>query len=179
MPTRSPSGGTGSGDRFNAGEVDVYGLEASFSLDAAGRSQVFSVPIRMTYTFTQGEFQNSFESDFDPWGDVVAGDELPYLPEHQIGLGLGFLYSGWSIFADANFVDEMRAFPGQGDIPDGEGTDSRTIIDLSLRREIGFGVGLFAQVKNLTDEIYVAATRPAGLRPGLDRQFLAGITFNY
>ena len=34
---------------------------------------------------------------------------------------------------------------------------------------------IYLQVRNLTDEVYVAARRPYGLRPGLPRTALLGI----
>ena len=38
---------------------------------------------------------------------------------------------------------------------------------------------LFVQVRNLTDEVYVAARRPAGLRPGIGRTTLAGVAWDF
>ena len=78
------AGGTGEGDLFNGGEVLVMGLEASGSADLGERFGLsVRLPVHFAYTFTNGEFKNSFESDFEPWGNVVVGDELPYLPRRQ------------------------------------------------------------------------------------------------
>ena len=43
-------------------------------------------PVSFVYTFTETAFQESFVSGFSQWGDVVKGDELPYVPEHQLAV---------------------------------------------------------------------------------------------
>ena len=67
------------GDQYNAGEVKVYGIEmkAGYLVNFGN----ITMPIDFTYTRSQSEFLNSFESDF--WGDVQSGDEFPYVPENQ------------------------------------------------------------------------------------------------
>jgi hypothetical protein len=37
---------------------------------------------------------------------------------------------------------------------------------------------VFASIQNATDVVYVAARRPAGVRPGMPRQFIAGLKFD-
>ena len=48
------------------------------------------MPIRVSYTFTQAEFTQAFESEFDPWGAVEVGDALPYLAPHQFNASLSW-----------------------------------------------------------------------------------------
>jgi Fe(3+) dicitrate transport protein len=175
------SGGSGSGDLFNGGEVEVRGLELSAQADL-GRSLDLAVelPVRLAYTYTAAEFQNGFASDFEPWGpEVAAGDELPYLPKHQVFARLGILHGRWSGFLDSSWVDEMRTSSGSGPIPQGEGTDEHLVFDLSAAFELAGGVKLLGQVRNLTDEVYVAARQPAGARPGLPRTLLLGFEWGF
>ncbi len=174
-------GGEGTGDLFNGGEVEVTGLELSAHSDL-GRSLGLAarLPVRVAYTYTSAEFQSSFESDYDSWGpQVEAGDELPYLPEHQIFGRLGYLEGRWSAFLDTTWVDQMRTTSGSGPIPSGEGTDDHLIFDLSAGFELTGGLKLLGQVRNLTDEVYVAARRPAGVRPGLPRTVLMGVEWGF
>lgn len=171
------TGGMGSGDLFNGGKVEVKGLELSASYTfASGRNpDGFLVPIRFAYTFTDGEFKNAFESDYDPWGTVNAGDELPYLPRHQMALAVGLERSQLAVNVSAKYVGEMRTVAGQGDIIERESTDAHFLLGASADYAITNTVKLFAGIRNLTDEVYIAARRPAGVRPGLPRTINIGI----
>ena len=71
----------------------------------------------------------------------------------------------------------MRTEAGQGPVPRLESTDSHLLVDLSCSYTWKSKLRLFVQVQNLTNEAYVAARRPAGARPGIDRTLLAGITY--
>jgi Fe(3+) dicitrate transport protein len=174
------AGGTGDGDLFNGGEVISKGLEASLSHDlAAGRRLGVSLPLSFAYTYTEAEFRNTFESDFDAWGDVEAGDELPYVPEHQLSLETGVRHARWSTFVTLTYQDETRTVAGQGPIPESESTDDRTVLDLSVDYRVRPELRLFVQLRNVTDEDYVAARRPAGVRPGLPRTALVGVGFDF
>ncbi|HUP02014.1 MAG TPA: TonB-dependent receptor [Gemmatimonadota bacterium] len=178
---------TGAGELFNGGAVDVTGLELSIDFDplaglrwtgasgTAGASRGWSLPVRLAYTYTDAEFRTSFESDFEVWGAVEAGDELPYLPEHQLHASLGLKREPWSLRLEATHVDEMRTVAGSGPVPEGEGTDPVTVWGLSGQLALNPWSSVFAGVQNLTEEAYVVARHPAGARPGLPRTLLAGV----
>jgi Fe(3+) dicitrate transport protein len=173
------TGGTGSGDLFNGGEVTVYGIEATYGRDLY-QSTRFAVPVRATYTYTHGEFDTSFETKFADWAPmVVKGDEIPYVPEHQVFAEIGLLANSWSVFLSANSVAEMRTHAGQGAIPEDESIEAHTTFDLAGKFTVGKRYNLHLQVRNLTDEVYVAARRPYGLRPGLSRTVLVGLTLDF
>lgn len=178
------SGCTGGaiGDQFNAGEVDAYGVEFALGYDAADVINIrndISLPLAFNYTFTHAEFQNSFTSAFDEWGNVTAGDELPYIPEHQFFLSAGVVAPLWEIHAAGKYVDEMRTQAGSGSIPAGQGTDPHFIIDVAGEYELFDNTRLFGTVDNLFDTDYVAARRPAGARPGKPLTALAGVKFEF
>jgi Fe(3+) dicitrate transport protein len=175
------SGGGGTGELFNGGAVEVLGLEAAARWDLGrARGWALEVPLRLAYTWTEAEFQTSFETDFADWAPAVErGDELPYLPEHQLAAGTGLVGEAWGAHLDVTWVDEMRTIAGRGAIPAGEGTDAHLVLDLSARYRFRFGLVAFVQVRNLTDEVYVAARRPAGARPGLPRTALVGLSWDF
>ncbi|HVS14296.1 MAG TPA: TonB-dependent receptor [Thermoanaerobaculia bacterium] len=182
------SGGGGSGDLFNGGAVDVRGLELSWSDDLArwagrviepARTGAWSLPVRFAYTYTEATFESSFESDFGPWGTVDAGDELPYLPPHQLFVGVGIAADRWQVHADLSWLDRTRTEAGRGPIADGSGTDARWLLDLAARVRLVRGVELIGRVRNATDEVYVAARRPAGARPGLPRTATVGLAWSF
>jgi Fe(3+) dicitrate transport protein len=183
------SGGSGSGDLFNGGQVEVEGLELSLDADLAAwldgafpalRDGGWKLPLNVAYTYTSATFSNSFESDFEPWAPrVEVGDELPYVAPHQVSVGSGVDAGSWNAFLHLSWVDDMRTSAGQGPIPAGQGTDAHLLVDLSAKLRLFAGLDLVAQVRNLTDEVYVAARRPAGARPGLPRTALLGLHWDF
>jgi Fe(3+) dicitrate transport protein len=78
----------------------------------------------------------------------------------------------------ANYTSKMRTIAGQGDIPFTESTDSRVILDLTAEYELIAHARVFASAQNVTDEVYIAARRPTGVRPGMPRMFIAGLKFD-
>jgi len=175
------SGGGGTGELFNGGEVEVIGLEAAARWDLGrARGWAVGVPLRVAYTWTEAEFQTSFETDFADWAPAVErGDELPYLPAHQLAAGAGLTADTWGAHLDLAWVDAMRTSAGRGPISVGEGTDAHLLVDLAAEVRLAAGLSAFAQVRNLGDEVYVAARRPAGARPGLPRTALVGLSWDF
>ncbi|HSD70398.1 MAG TPA: TonB-dependent receptor [Woeseiaceae bacterium] len=179
--TASTGGGGEIGDQYDGGEVTVQGLELGVSsgwsnLGAAG----LSVPLSFNYTWTaEAEFHNAFASDFEPWGDVQVGDELPYIPEHQFRAMAGLESEVWAVNIAASYVGEMRATAGQGTIPANDLIESHVVWDLMGNWRMTEAFSSYIKVDNLFDEVYVAARRPAGLRPGLERTAYVGVTFGF
>lgn len=164
------------GDQFNGGEVDVLGLEAVVG-GAFPINDTFSIPVRAVYTYTEAEFQQSFDSDF--FGNVAAGDALPYIPEHQLYLSAGIESDRMALTFGGNYVSSVRTEAGQGTIPMLERVPSRWIFDLAARFAVSDQIGLFARVDNLFDEEYAVARRPAGLRPGKPQTILGGVELRF
>jgi Fe(3+) dicitrate transport protein len=178
--TASTGGGCTIGDQFSGGAVEVRGLEVTASWDAGqalGRG--FGVPLSLVYTLSDGEFMTSFSSDYEPWGVVASGDELPYLPRHQLTLNAGLDFDRWSLDASINRVSETRSVAGSGPIAAGERIDARTLVDLAATVELTSQASLFASVQNVTDEVYNVSFSPAGSRPGAPRLAMAGIRLRF
>ncbi len=173
-------GGDGTGDAFNGGEVDVRGLEAMADYDF-GRAAALaaSIPVRIAYTYTTGEFRSSFETGFADWApEVRRGDELPYVPEHQLTATAGWVADRWASHLTLSYAAATRTAPGRGPAPDGTELDERLVVDLALDFLVTKRLRLFTQVRNLGDETYVAARRPHGARPGLPRTILIGFDWS-
>ena len=136
------------------------------------------VPLSLKYTWTnEAEFRNAFDSGFDPWGEVEVGDELPYIPEHQFRVTAGFLGERWSANIAANYVDNMRTKAGQGAFEPRESVDSHVVWDMIASWQFTERLASYVKVDNLLDETYIAARRPAGVRPGLPRTAYLGLTY--
>ncbi|MDH3647988.1 MAG: TonB-dependent receptor [Gammaproteobacteria bacterium] len=178
--TASTGGDCMIGDQFDGGAATVGGIEALISYDAGllGRSNI-SLPLRFAYTWTGvAEFDNDFNSGFGPWGEVVAGDELPYIPENQFQIAADLTAQRWSTGVNLSFVDQARTMAGQGSIPQNESTDQHWVLDLAGRYRVNNNFELFGRIDNLLDEEYVVARRPAGLRPGKPRTAIIGFRFD-
>ena len=170
------AGGAGSNDLFNGGDVNALGLELQLSYDIlANYNSKWSLPLMLVYTYTDAEFRNSFESDFEGWGTVTAGDNLPYLAKNQFSFSAGLESDKIRVNISSKYMDEMRTVAGQGEIQNGFATDSYLVIDVSSEYLISREVSVFGSIKNITDQSYIVARRPAGLRPGLPRAFTLGM----
>lgn len=174
--TDSTGGGGEIGDQFDGGEVIVSGLELSASY--AWTLGSISVPINFEYTWTnQAEFESSFASNFGPWGDVQSGDELPYIPEHQLRASSGLVGTKWRVNLSASYVDDIRTMAGQGALIDAESIDARVVWDAVAAWDFTKNLSTYIKVDNLFDETYMAARRPAGARPGLPRTAFVGVSY--
>ncbi|MEA5445233.1 TonB-dependent receptor [Gammaproteobacteria bacterium AB-CW1] len=178
--TAASGGGCEVGDVFQAGEVDVFGLEAMLRYDLADVMDLgISLPLEVAYTYTNTELKSSFESDFSEWGDVSRGDELPHIPAHQLNLALRAVANDWQFRFAANYVDETRSVAGSGSIPANQTVDARWLFDVSGEYALNSSVRAFASVENLFDETYVSARSPAGARVGLPRTAWAGMRLEF
>lgn len=178
--TASTGGGCAIGAQFDGGAVKVTGLELTASHDLASLLDLpFAAPVSLVYTLTDAEFRTSFVSGYEPWGNVTAGFELPYLPKNQLTLNAGAHGDRWRIDASANYVSEARSVAGSGAIPVNRLVESRTLVDLSGEVELSPGVAAFVQVQNLTDEVYNVAFNPAGERPGAPRMVMGGLRLTF
>ncbi len=170
------TGGGDVGEQFDGGAVTVSGLESMASYSwSAGR---FDVPLSLKYTWTtQAQFRSAFDSDFDPWGQVEIGDELPYIPEHQFRIAAGLVTEQWRVNVASTYVGKLRNKAGQGEFDPAESIDAHVVWDLMAAWQFTDRLSSYLKVDNLLDETYVASRRPAGLRPGLPRTAYLGLTF--
>jgi Fe(3+) dicitrate transport protein len=177
----SAAGGTGTGDLFNAGKVETKGLELQLSYDFAAlyNNLPFSFPVALAYTYTDATFKNSFVSNFEDWGTVNEGDEFPYMAQNQLTLSAGIEHRLFSFNLSGRYMDAMRTAPGQGAMNAAEKTDAYFVLDASASYNMHKNISLFASATNLSNEVYVVARRPAGLRPGMPRAFNIGLKANF
>ncbi len=171
------TGGGEVGDQFDGGAALVRGLE--LSLGARPVLGAFELPLDLRYTWTaKAEFENAFESDFDPWGDVVAGDALPYIPEHQLRATAGVETDRLRLNLAASYVGKMRTRASQGPFDPATTIDSHVVWDFMGAWSLTPKLAAYLKVDNVLDEAYVAARRPAGNRPGLPRTAYLGVTWS-
>ncbi|MEL7296927.1 MAG: TonB-dependent receptor [Pseudomonadota bacterium] len=153
----------------NAGEVRTQGLEFGWNHDFSIASDRFSMPVSVTYTLTDSEFQEAFSSTNPQFGEVEAGFELPYVPENRANLTIGLVAAKWRINMAVTYIDQMRDQAGTGEIPDGQGSDETTLVDLAADYQINQDWTVSGRIDNLADDVYVVSRRPFGARPGKPR----------
>jgi len=175
------NGGSGSNDLFNGGTAESKGLEIQLNYDILGQNKTskLSLPVQVAYTYTDAKFLSSFDSNFEGWGVVSKGDQLPYVANNQFSLLFGIEYKRFDLSLNGRYMDAMRTEPGQGEIPLNQKTDAYFVTDISLKIDIRKDIAFFANVINLTDEIYIVARRPSGVRPGMPRAINAGMKAHF
>ena len=166
------------GSQYNAGEVEVSGLELSLGYEFNQNNSI-SFPVRLAYTYTSAEFGSDFSSDFESWDDVQKGDSLTYLPDDQLYLSVGVLADSWQVTLAGRYTSKMRTKAGQGAIPANELIDARTIIDLSARYFINDASELYLTVDNLLDETYITTRVHGSVFAGKPQSATLGYTYTF
>ena len=163
---------------YNGGEVDVYGLE--FNLSSIQEvTDTIDFPWSITFTQTESEFKQDLASTFELWGNVEAGDPVPYLPEQQLTLSLGLANSNWQISLLVKYIGEMAEASGDDVALSGLTTDDYTVIDLSASYEFNDYGSVYVKIDNITDEVALVSRRPFGARPSKPQQFFIGYKFPF
>jgi len=173
------TGGTGSLEQFNAGEVAVNGIELLLNYDLLAKSSTFSLPLTFGYTLTNTEFLNSFGSDDGLWGEVTKGDQLPYIPKHQFNVILSLEHAKYELNLSGRYNGEFRTQAGSGDIPNDDLVASNFIIDFSAKYHLTKNLNLTGNIINMLDETYAVSRVPAGLRPGHPLGANLGLEFRF
>ncbi|MEO0423883.1 MAG: TonB-dependent receptor [Pseudomonadota bacterium] len=166
------------GTQTNAGEVRTIGVEAGWN-KAFRVSSGLSLPLAASYTYTDAEFRDEFQSSNPQFGDVQPGFGLPYVPPHRANVNAGLEGADWGLQLSLTYIARMRDQAGTGPIPEDEGSDETTYLDLAAYYEVTKRFRLAGRLDNVTDEVYVVSRRPFGARPGRPRMFQLSATYRY
>lgn len=162
------------GDAFNGDAATVQGLEFLVvnSWELGGDKRL---PVQLSYTYIDGEFDTDI-ADTDFFGDVSAGDPIPYIPESQLQLSVGLQAAIWQLNANLSYVDEVctRASCGAFEV-----TDSALTVDLAANYQLRDSLKLFARVENVTDEQDILGRQPYGARPNKGRTASLGMEYDF
>ncbi len=162
------------GDEYNGGHVRVWGAEAQIGGEWP-LAKKLALPFTVAYTFTGSAFQHSFSSEFAGWGDVEEGDELPYLPPHQVAVTAGIAHPRVEASATARYRAASRDVAGQGPIEDAVRADALFTIDLAAHVRVRPWAELYTTCSNLFDEQVIISRRPYGARPNPPRMVAVGL----
>ncbi|MCP3101526.1 TonB-dependent receptor [Myxococcus sp. K15C18031901] len=160
--------------QVDAGEANIYGLEA-YAEKTFRPGGGITFPLTVAYTFTRTKLLNDFRSADPQFGNVVAGDELPYVPRHQLFASVGVEGSRWGAFISTTYVASMREQAGQGEIPPGLKTGALLTFDVNANWNITRWGQLYVSGRNLLDEAVIVGRRPYGARPNAPRTVIGGV----
>lgn len=174
------SGGTGSLDLFNAGAATVKGVEILLNYDLLRKSaKAVQFPITFTYTLTDTRFDSDFDSDDSIFGEVMKGDEIPYIPKHQFNLTAALEAERYMLSLSGRYTSAFRTQAGTGDIPPEFKIGSNFIVDAAARYFYTKNVTFSLNVMNAFNSAYEVSRTPAGLRPGAPFMINAGVGYRF
>ncbi|GAC11360.1 TonB-dependent receptor family protein [Paraglaciecola chathamensis] len=162
------------GDAFNGDAATVQGIEFLLKTEL-GQFNGIRIPFNLTYSYIDSEFDTDI-SGTDFFGDVSAGDSIPYIPESQGQVTLGLEGDKWATYLNAVFVDSVCT---RASCDAFEATDSSFILDLSGSYNVNADLRVFARIENLTDEEDIVSRQPYGARPNKSRTASVGITYSF
>lgn len=169
-------GGAGTGNLFNGGNAISRGVEfqAIYDLMSSFKSKI-NLPLTIGYTYTDAKFESDFNSTFEDWGTVRQGDNLPYLSNHQFSANLSVEHAKFTFNCGTKYNSEMRTVAGSGSIPSAELIPAYFVIDAGAKYHLHKNISAVLNVTNITNQVYLVSTRPAGLRPGMPRAIQIGL----
>lgn len=175
------SGGAGiqqcdAGDTENGGAAVVRGIEAQWRSVWGGGG--FSVPLEISYTYTDSEFKTSFYGK-SVWGEVESGDRLPNIPQHQAALTTGIeADSGWGVNLAMSFASDACSTAACAPY---EELDSYYTVDASGYYELNPQTRVYLNVANITDahDRIVSREPKAGARGLRPRSYSIGLRYDF
>jgi Fe(3+) dicitrate transport protein len=159
--------------QFDAGKARILGAEVFVEHDL--KLGAVRLPLHGAYTFTRAEFRESFRSADPIFGDVEAGDRMPYVPEHQGRASVGVEVAGAGGYVAANYVAPMRETAGSEPLDEALRTDAEFTVDVGARYELWSWLALYGNLRNVFDEQAIVSRRPFGARPNAPRWFQLGL----
>ncbi len=156
----------------DAGEAHIYGFEAYLSHELAWGDVKF--PVTGAYTYSRGQFENTFTSSDPIYGRVEAGDQVPYLPRHQANGTVAIEWSHAGAAAAVNYVSAMREEAGSEPYSQAVVTDDLFTLDVGSKVMPVSWLTIYGNVRNLLDSQRIMSRRPYGARPNAPRWVQVG-----
>ncbi len=162
------------GDAFNGEAATVRGVEALLNTNLVATT-AWKMPFSLSYTYIDGSFDTDIAGT-DFFGDVSAGDPIPYLPSNQVRVSLSLQTDNWSISASGNYIDEVCV---RSSCDEFEKTDDSFTVDVVANLQLNNSTDVFARLENLTGEEDIMARHPYGARPNKDTTASLGLRLNF
>ncbi len=159
---------------YSAGRARIYGFEAFAEIEPRLGGGL-ALPARAAYTLTRTEFLNDAEQPDPVNGQYKKGDEMPYVPRHQLSASVGVEGRAWGLNLAATYVSPMLETSGRLPAPGAGQTDEYFLLDASGSYRLFKGLSVYVNGRNLLNNEYLIARRPFGARPGAPRWLQAGL----
>ena len=110
---------------------------------------------------------------------MKAGDEIPYVPRHQLNAMAGVETSRAGVSAAVSYVAAMREVAGSQPLSETLATDQEFVVDASGYLRLYGTFAIYANLRNIFNEHAILSHRPFGARPNAPRwiQLGARVTF--
>ncbi|WP_224240885.1 TonB-dependent receptor family protein [Hyalangium gracile] len=164
--------------QVDAGRARIMGIEV-FAEKTFRPGGGVTFPTSLAYTFTQTELLESFRSSDPQYGVVNAGDEMPYVPKHQLFASAGVESAFGGVHLSSTFVDSMREEAGQGEPAPGKKTDVLLTFDLNASWHFAKDADVYFSARNLLDKQVIVGRLPYGARPNAPRTMLVGLKYSF
>jgi Fe(3+) dicitrate transport protein len=165
--------------QFDAGKARIYGLESSVTHEQR-LPHGFKLPMSAAYTLTYGEFLSDFTSQDPIYGVVRKGDEIPYIPLHQLNVTTAVEHRRFGVNGAVTYVARMREQAGTGDIDRAElKTDEQLWLDLGAYVNVFRWLRLYSNLRNVFGVENIIGHRPYGARPNAPRWLQIGAKFSF
>jgi Fe(3+) dicitrate transport protein len=159
--------------QFDAGRARIYGFEAFADYNVP--LGAVSLPLSAAYTYTRTEFLRDFQSSDPIYGNVKKGDEIPYVPRHQLNVTAGLDSRYLGVHAALTYVTAMREQAGSASLDRVMATDDLLNVDIGAEVPIFSKLRIYANLRNLFDQVAIVSRRPYGARPNAPRWLQVGI----
>jgi Fe(3+) dicitrate transport protein len=169
--------GSGTYAQFNGGKVLINGIEFSYSNLIKINKLLF--PFSFSHTYTIAKFNNNFDSDFDPWGNVSIDDELPYIPRNMLHARIGIGMGKSQTYLRFKHIGKTRTVAGKDKLSEINSADAINTVDFVSKYKINKYIIVEIKFYNVTNSKSSIANRPAGLRPNMPRQLITSISFDF
>jgi Fe(3+) dicitrate transport protein len=160
--------------QFDAGAARIGGVEA-FAEHRVALGKDLAIPASVAYTFTSTRFERTFASDDPIFGKVTAGDQMPYVPTHQLNVVLGLEGKRAGASTAVTYVSAMREVAGTEPLESTLATDRLFMTDVSAYVEPIGRLRFYGTIKNLFDDRSIVSRRPFGARPNVPRWVQVGV----
>lgn len=163
---------------LQTGSKEVYGVEIG-AYSELYREGAYVMPIRATYTYTDGEYTK--DSDSAP--GVLKGDVLDYTPKHIGSVQLGLEYDNlWQSYVALSYVDGSCSTTtcGRAGVDDEFlATESLFSVDWSLTYRLNDFTQVYGKVENLFDQQRITHRGSDGARGNSGRSGALGLRVSF